>query len=753
MLKRMRSAGFLQDGREDTMTNQPAAIKPPGVGSPAHDSKEPIPQTVLSRIQLVHMRMCKCRGGALTVYSLHLSNGSENWVVARRYSEFLRCHVQLLELFKRHELPPFPPKEPFFQKIFKRQQTREQWVAERHLQLHNYLATLLEHPGMSQTQALHWLLGAKSQYLADDEADGQDNSDTVSGIRVRLTSEPGIVDVAVRVRTASTCRLQLALRLLHAGHEEGDDHREQLHEDCLLDSCPNPCSSDIWDMMQELEVVPDGSGHSVEVHRKFTLQAGSLWQVGSVCLGEHGAKGNSVCIQLWVPAEEELSALLPCASRVTDNQECLSGAPASQEAVSTPDRIHSRDPCSKSDDHAIDDYNEFAFKPRDDADLIAVANGPVHGMQTCTVSHDNSLDGHTEAVTKASETAKIETTSRLQDGFGPSVVNQQETPFVRSVPPEICNHSPDENRLGTLGERTASSCAHTDLEPISLHSSSEDEGSVAPHTTQHFEQGADWPQDETAKLRPYERRLCVPRAHVEDEVSVKDEHRLPRSFMEGHLRRGPQMHKVVSISYKGQVAADYAETVAESLRVAVQRAPHRFEGKADGSCRSVPIKVSTVGPSIARNRTDSRPSVEELDEDRLERQMLQSREEEQMVAAWIHAVTGHVSSAEASVGQCTVQEALQSGEALCDLVNAIWPGSIVGILRGDVKAYRRVENLLQFTKACSNIGVHQNDLFAAPDLIEGKNLKKVVRCIFALHALVPASHTFEGPRLCEIPAT
>lgn len=54
------------------------------------------------------------------VYSLQFKQGTTSWVVERRYSEFLRCHVQLLEAFRRHELPRLPPKEPVLQKIFGR---------------------------------------------------------------------------------------------------------------------------------------------------------------------------------------------------------------------------------------------------------------------------------------------------------------------------------------------------------------------------------------------------------------------------------------------------------------------------------------------------------------------------------------------------------------------------------------------------------------------------------------------------------
>merc|ERR1711920_367755 len=70
---------------------------------------------------------------------------------------------------------------------------------------------------------------------------------------------------------------------------------------------------------------------------------------------------------------------------------------------------------------------------------------------------------------------------------------------------------------------------------------------------------------------------------------------------------------------------------------------------------------------------------------RLKQRMLRKR--------WIVKVTGHAATAAAAEGECSLQVALRSGEALCDLVNAVWPGRIVGILRGEVKPYLQIENV------------------------------------------------------------
>merc|ERR1712157_293328 len=94
-------------------------------------------------------------------------------------------------------------------------------------------------------------------------------------------------------------------------------------------------------------------------------------------------------------------------------------------------------------------------------------------------------------------------------------------------------------------------------------------------------------------------------------------------------------------------------------------------------------------------------------------------------------VSGDTAVEAAALGECSLQSSLASGEALCDLVNAIWPGKIVGIHRGE-KALRlppRIANISLFVKACASVGIDKSSLFLPIDLAEGKNMKSVIRCI------------------------
>ena len=76
---------------------------------------------------------------------------------------------------------------------------------------------------------------------------------------------------------------------------------------------------------------------------------------------------------------------------------------------------------------------------------------------------------------------------------------------------------------------------------------------------------------------------------------------------------------------------------------------------------------------------------------------------------------------------------LRSGERLCDLVNAIRPGSVGKVARGaGLKPFPQMENIAQYLDACAQLGVPQHDLFTPVDLWEGHGMKAVVRNLFAL---------------------
>jgi len=212
------------------------------------------------------------------------------------------------------------------------------------------------------------------------------------------------------------------------------------------------------------------------------------------------------------------------------------------------------------------------------------------------------------------------------------------------------------------------------------------------------------------------------------------------------LPLGPEDHRVVSA--RGNVAATYLKNVEEKSLQVIEKAPYRFEA-VDGEKRTVPLRFSarSVGhgeDAVARN---TRKDAEELDQTRRAKEISKLQKEEQSVAEWISEVTGHPDVLAAVRGETTLQAAIQSGEALCDIINAVWPERITGILRGEVKPIKRVDNVQKFCKACKDVGVEDYVVFAPLDLAMGAKEVNVIPCLFALNALFPRD--YEGSRLTE----
>mmetsp|Transcript_9014 Transcript_9014/g.21571 ORF Transcript_9014/g.21571 Transcript_9014/m.21571 type:complete len:584 (+) Transcript_9014:24-1775(+) len=525
-------------------------------------------------VRLLDFRMCNT--GSTVVYSLQLSNGKECWVVARRYSEFLRCHVKLLEIFDRKQLPPFPPKEPFWQKIFGGDDTRGDWMEERYGKLFGYLVGLLDMEGVLRSEAfLDFLNAPRARRSSRTDVDNADTAVAIiCSVRVRLTGDPGGVEVVVRADAPARCSVRLALRPFQDG-EHLEDSPYPAHPS--LESAPEQP----WERLLELDLDPS---KSQELTHRFDLEPGSLWQVAAVGVAQDGATGNPVCIQIRAPTQTDL---------------------------------------------------EFVPKVPPPADMVEESGLPAG------------------------------------DGI----------PGIRD---------------------TESSNETNNLCPI--------------------------PGDE----------------ELEEDDDVVTDGEVPTS---GTTRRKRSLispaHKV--ISFQGSVALEYARKIEEKQRLAAEKTPHRWEER-DGHRRSVPVeKLETKSASGAAERCHY-GNVEVLDHSIQAHQEQQLREDELRVAAWIHAVTGDEAAGNASVGRGSLQDALQSGEVLCDLINAIWPGRIVGIARGPSAQllFRQVSNITQFVQACSKEGM-ANSVFVPGDLAEKKNFRSVVRCLCALAHQVPDS--YEGPRL------
>ena len=77
------------------------------------------------------------------------------------------------------------------------------------------------------------------------------------------------------------------------------------------------------------------------------------------------------------------------------------------------------------------------------------------------------------------------------------------------------------------------------------------------------------------------------------------------------------------------------------------------------------------------------------------------------------------------------QEKLKDGKILCNLINAIEPGSVKKINTSKL-AFKEMENINHFLNGCTAYGCKAGDLFQTVSLYEGTNMPEVLNGIFAL---------------------
>ena len=107
--------------------------------------------------------------------------------------------------------------------------------------------------------------------------------------------------------------------------------------------------------------------------------------------------------------------------------------------------------------------------------------------------------------------------------------------------------------------------------------------------------------------------------------------------------------------------------------------------------------------------------------------------------AWVSDATGSPVSGD-------LTEALKSGVALCELANAIQPGSVKCISKSAMPFPQR-ENINAFVGAARKFGVPDRDNFDTSDLFEGKNERQVLICLSALGRAVYSVAGYSGPAL------
>jgi hypothetical protein len=96
------------------------------------------------------------------------------------------------------------------------------------------------------------------------------------------------------------------------------------------------------------------------------------------------------------------------------------------------------------------------------------------------------------------------------------------------------------------------------------------------------------------------------------------------------------------------------------------------------------------------------------------------------------------------VGEGDVLDNLKDGVVLCKLANALLPNSCK--YHVSMMKFKQMENVSNFIVAARNFGVPDTELFQTVDLVELKNPKQVIICLYSLSRNAQKMG-FEGPTI------
>ncbi|KAE8588591.1 hypothetical protein XENTR_v10022626 [Xenopus tropicalis] len=104
---------------------------------------------------------------------------------------------------------------------------------------------------------------------------------------------------------------------------------------------------------------------------------------------------------------------------------------------------------------------------------------------------------------------------------------------------------------------------------------------------------------------------------------------------------------------------------------------------------------------------------------------------ETILVQWIKAQCGTHAGSFDGQGKSAVQVWLKDGTVLSHLINSLAPGSIAKV-QTSAMAFKQMEQISQFLKACERYGIPASDLFQTVDLWEGKDMASVQRTLMNL---------------------
>lgn len=134
-------------------------------------------------------------------------------------------------------------------------------------------------------------------------------------------------------------------------------------------------------------------------------------------------------------------------------------------------------------------------------------------------------------------------------------------------------------------------------------------------------------------------------------------------------------------------------------------------------------KMANKGPSYGLSR-----------EVQLKIDLKYDPELENILVQWISAQCDNKVGEPEEAGKIGFQKWLKDGVIVCHLINSLAPGS-VGKIQSSSMAFKQMEQVSQFLKACEKYGIPPSDLFQTVDLWEGKDMASVQRTLMNLGSL------------------
>jgi len=210
--------------------------------------------------------------------------------------------------------------------------------------------------------------------------------------------------------------------------------------------------------------------------------------------------------------------------------------------------------------------------------------------------------------------------------------------------------------------------------------------------------------------------------------------------------------------YRGSAAEEYSAVVSEKNRLLHEKAPYQLI-EQDGAKQHTVAVVESAPELQPETAQRLHREFHLIDKDRRKAEKKFRFEEAREASAWVAELTGReeFKTLLASTRKISpLRAALQSGEALCELANAlaVCAGAekvpVPSFVQNPANKFLRMDNVTKFIYACREFfELPEHQLFSTADLAEESgDIWVVVRCLFALGGRIQATYPdFPGPRL------